>query len=244
MKIILNGAGGRMGKAVCLQAESGSRDDSICAKIDKISPDIQLKSVSEYTEEADVIIDFSHHSATKELTDYAVSRNLPIVICTTGQTDEDLELIRNASESVPVFFSANMSLGIAVLYNFARRAAELFPDADIEIVEAHHNRKLDAPSGTAKLLCDGICSVRPDAKPVYGRHGMAKREKNEIGMHSLRMGNETGMHEVLISTDHQTLSLKHNAHSREVFAEGAISAARFICGKPAGLYDMQSILGK
>lgn len=244
MKIILNGAGGRMGKAVCEQVLDGESGDVICAEIDKMAPDIVLKNIADYKEEADIIIDFSHHSATKELVAYAVGRKLPIVICTTGQTEDEIALIHEAAKSVPVFFSANMSLGIAVMYDFARRAAALFPDADIEVVEAHHNRKLDAPSGTAKLLCDALCEARPNAKLVYGRHGMAKREKNEIGVHSLRHGNEVGMHEIIISTDYQTITLKHNAHSREVFAEGAISAARYIFGKENGLYDMQSIMNK
>lgn len=244
MKIILNGAGGRMGKAVCEQVLDGDLGDVVCAEIDKTAPDIVIKNISDYTDDADVIIDFSHHSATKELVAYAISRQLPLVICTTGQTDEEIALIHEAAKSVPVFFSANMSLGIAVLYDFARRAAALFPDADIEVVEAHHNRKLDAPSGTAKLLCEGLCQARPDAKLVYGRHGMAEREKNEIGVHSLRHGSEVGMHEIIISTDYQTLTLKHNAHSREVFAEGALSAARYILGRENGLYDMQSIMDR
>lgn len=244
MKIILNGAGGRMGRAVCEQVLDGESGDVICAEIDKMSPDIVLKNIADYKDDADIIIDFSHHSATKELVSYAVGRGLPVVICTTGQTDEEIALIHEAAKSVPVFFSANMSLGIAVLYDFAQRAALLFPDADIEVVEAHHNRKLDVPSGTAKLLCDALCKARPDAKLVYGRHGMAKREKNEIGVHSLRHGSEVGMHEIIISTDYQTLTLKHNAHSREVFAEGAIAAARYIYGKANGLYDMQSIMNK
>lgn len=233
-----------MGKAVCEQVLDGESGDVICAEIDKMAPDIVLKNIADYKEEADIIIDFSHHSATKELVAYAVGRKLPIVICTTGQTEDEIALIHEAAKSVPVFFSANMSLGIAVMYDFARRAAALFPDADIEVVEAHHNRKLDAPSGTAKLLCDALCEARPNAKLVYGRHGMAKREKNEIGVHSLRHGNEVGMHEIIISTDYQTITLKHNAHSREVFAEGAISAARYIFGKENGLYDMQSIMNK
>lgn len=244
MRIILNGAGGRMGRAVCEILLDGEDGDTVCAEIDKNAPNIVLKNISDYKDDADIIIDFSHHSATKELVAYALANSLPLVICTTGQTDEEIELIKEAARTVPVFYSANMSLGIAVLYDFARRAAALFPDADIEVVEAHHNRKLDAPSGTAKMLCEGLCSVRPDAKLVYGRHGMAKREKNEIGVHALRHGSEVGMHEVIISTDYQTLSLKHNAHSREVFAEGAVSAAKYIIDKPAGLYNMQSIMGE
>ncbi len=242
LRIILNGAGGRMGREVREMLLDGDGSAVLCAQIDKSSPEIVLKNIAEYRDEADVIVDFSHHSAIKELVAYAVGRKMPLVICTTGQTQEEKDLIHEAAKSIPVFFSANMSLGIAVLCSFAKKAAALFPDADIEIVEAHHNRKLDAPSGTAAMIADGIKEVRPDAQCVYGRHGMKQREKNEIGIHSLRMGNEPGMHEVVIATDFQTLRLTHNAESRAVFAEGALTAARFIAGRQPGLYDMNSIV--
>ena len=242
MKIILNGAGGRMGRALRELLLSGDGSAVICAEVDKNSPDMPFKNMADYKDAADVIIDFSHHSATKELVSYAMGRALPLVICTTGQTEEELALIREAALSVPVFLSANMSLGIAVLCDFAKRAAQLFPDADIEIVEAHHNRKLDAPSGTALMLADSICEARPDSTLVYGHHGMEKRREKEIGVHSIRLGSETGMHEILISNGFETLTLKHNAHTRDVFAKGALAAAKFLLTKQAGLYDMQSIM--
>lgn len=241
MKIILYGAGGRMGAEVANLIATKTAD-TIVASVDKLCKDMPYNNISDYKGDADVIIDFSHHSLTPEVIAYAMGRCLPLVMCTTGHTDEEKALIFEASKSVPVFFSANMSLGIATLCDFARRAAELFPDADIEIVEAHHNRKLDAPSGTALMIADTIKEVRTDAKYVYGRHGMAKREPCEIGIHSLRCGNEPGMHEVIISTDYQCLTLKHNAESRAVFAEGALSAAEFICNKDAGLYNMYSLI--
>ena len=241
MKIILYGAGGRMGKEV-ISILKDSEAATLAAAVDKISPEAPYSDISEYKGEGDVIIDFSHHSLTKEVIAYALSRSLPLVMCPTGHTDEEKALIFEAAKSIPVFYSANMSLGIAVLCDFAKKAAALFPDADIEIVEAHHNRKLDAPSGTALMIADGIKEVRPEARYVYGRHGMAKREKAEIGIHSLRCGNEPGMHEVIISTDFQTLTLKHNAESRAVFAEGAVSAALFIKNRCAGLYNMYSLV--
>ena len=242
MKVILYGAGGRMGNEVQSLILSGDGSDELCACVDKIAENISLHDLADYKGDADVIIDFSHHSLTKEVIAYALSRSLPLVMCTTGHTDEEKALITEASASIPVFFSANMSLGIAVLCDFARRAAELFPDADIEIVEAHHNRKLDAPSGTALMIADTVKDVRPEAKYVFGRHGMAKRAPEEIGIHSLRCGNEPGMHEVIISTDFQCITLKHNAESRAVFAEGALSAARFIEKRCAGLYNMYSLV--
>lgn len=243
MKVILYGAGGRMGKEVRSLLDR-SESASLVAAVDKIAPDTEYSSLSDYKGEADVIIDFSHHSLTSEVIAYAMSREIPLVMCTTGHTDEEKSLICEASKSIPVFYSANMSLGIAVLCDFARKAAELFPDADIEIVEAHHNRKLDAPSGTALMIADTIKEVRPEAQYVYGRHGMSKRAPEEIGIHSLRCGNEPGMHEVIISTDFQSITLKHNAESRAVFAEGAISAASFICRRSAGLYNMYSLVNR
>lgn len=241
MNVILYGAGGRMGKEV-LSLLDASQDVSLAAAVDKISEDIELHDLSDYKGEADVIIDFSHHSLTKEVIAYALSRSLPLVMCTTGHTDEEKDLLFEAAKSIPVFYSANMSLGVATLCDLAKKTASLFPDADIEIVEAHHNRKLDAPSGTALMIADTIKEVRPEAKYVYGRHGMSKRAPEEIGIHSLRCGNEPGMHEVIIATDFQTLSLKHNAESRAVFAEGAISAAKFIQHRCAGLYNMYSLV--
>lgn len=242
LKIILNGAGGRMGGAVREQVAGSADDTVLVAEIDKLSEDFSMHSIAEYKGEADVIIDFSHHSAVRELISYALGRSIPLVLSTTGHTEEEKALIYEAAKSVPIFYSANMSLGIAILTDFARRAAALLPGADIEIVEIHHNRKLDAPSGTANRIAEELKTVRPNATFVYGRHGMGKRAPEEIGIHALRMGNETGTHQVILSTDYQTIRLEHKAESRAVFAEGAISAAKFLVGKPAGLYDMQSMV--
>ena len=160
----------------------------------------------------------------------------------TGHTPEELGAIKAASASVPVFHSANMSLGVAVLCDLTRRAVRMFPDADIEITEAHHNRKLDAPSGTALMLADSVISERPESHLVYGRAGQAKREKNEIGIHALRMGSVVGEHTVYIATDTQILTLSHSAQSRSVFAEGALAAAEFIIGRAPGFYKMEAVL--
>ncbi len=241
-KMILNGAGGRMGAAVREQVAASADDTILSAEIDKFSEAFTLHNIADYKGEADVIIDFSHHSAVRELISYALGRSLPIVLSTTGHTEDEKALIYEAAKSVPVFYSANMSLGIAVLADFARRAAALLPDADIEIVEIHHNRKLDAPSGTAQMIADEMKTVRQNAEFVYGRYGMGKRAPEEIGIHALRMGNEAGTHQVILSTDYQTIRLEHKAESRAVFAEGAISAAKFLIGKPAGLYDMKSMV--
>lgn len=244
MTIIINGAEGRMGRALREAAENTS-DVSVLALVDKFaSSDGVLSSLDQVEGRADVVVDFTNHSAAAELCAYARKSGCALVIATTGHTPEELATIKAACAEVPVFMSANMSLGIAVLRDLVRRATALFPDADIEIVEAHHNRKLDAPSGTALLLADSVLAERPDAKTVCGREGQAKREKNEIGMHSLRMGNVVGEHAVYISTDTETITLAHHAASRSVFADGAIAAARFIAGRRPGLYDMTDVLSQ
>ena len=192
---------------------------------------------------ADILIDFSHHTAVKDVLQYAKANNCAAVIGTTGHTAEEKELIFAAAKEIPVFYSGNMSLGIAVLCRLAKQAAAFFPDADIEIVEVHHNRKVDAPSGTAHMLFNAIKEVRPEATEHCGRAGEGKRTNGEIGISSLRMGNVVGIHEVHICTGTQTLTLKHEATTRAMLADGAVDAARFMVGKPTGLYNMENILG-
>ncbi len=241
MKIILVGANGKMGHETEKIAET--KNIEIVAKVD-ITNENGYTDISCVKEKADCVIDFSHHSATESLCEYAKKTGTPTIFAATGQTDEEKEMIRSASEFAPVFFSANMSVGVALLVELAKKAAVAMPDADIEIVEAHHNRKLDAPSGTALMLADAIKKVRANAKFVLGRSGQAKREKNDIGISSIRMGNVVGMHEVLVCTDAQTITIKHEAHSRALFAEGAISAAEFLTKQPAGFYTMQDMISE
>ena len=246
MKILICGVGGRMGREVAKLALDGVRGAVPVAGFDVVPVDTrEFRTYTNWAlveEEPDCIIDFSNHAGTAALLKYATEKNIPAVIATTGHTPEELELITEASKLIPVFRSANMSLGIAILVELAKTAAKTFPDADIEIIEKHHNRKLDAPSGTALLLADAVKEVRKDARFVYGREGQAKREPDEIGIHAIRMGNIIGEHEVIVGTDTQTITLKHEAHSRALFAEGAIAAADFLIGKPAGMYDMKSMI--
>ena len=242
IKVIINGACGRMGKEVEKIVEA-SENMTVAAKVDKMAAESGCYTdINDFSGEVDIIIDFSNHLGTKDLLDYAVNNNIPTVVATTGHTADELALIEEAGKKIAVFHSANMSLGVALLCELAVKAAATMPDADIEIIETHHNRKLDAPSGTALMIANAIKSVREKAQFVFGREGMAKREKNEIGVHAVRRGNIVGIHEVLVSTDSQTITLKHEAHSRALFAEGAVSAAEFILGKPAGLYNMNSIV--
>ena len=192
--------------------------------------------------DADVIIDFSHHSAIGGVMEYAVANNIAVVVGTTGHTEAEKAVIYEAAKKIPVFYSGNMSLGIAVLCRLAKQAAAAFPDADIEILEIHHNRKVDAPSGTARMLFEAVKEARPQAVAQCGRAGEGRREKDEIGISALRMGNVVGIHEVHICTNNQTLTLRHEAHDRGMFADGAVEAAAFLADKPAGLYNMTGLL--
>lgn len=239
MRIIVNGACGRMGREVIrMAAEAGL---TVAGMVD-VSGGIPgvVRSFGECGA-ADVIIDFSHHTAVKGVLDAALERGCAAVICTTGHTPEELKMIASAAEHVPVFHSGNMSVGVALLCRLARETARIFPEADIEIVEVHHRHKKDAPSGTAKMLFNAIKEARPNAEMVCGRSGTQPRSENEVGVSSLRMGEITGIHEVHISTGAQTITLKHEAHSRSLFAEGALCAAEFLVGQKPGLYDMNSI---
>lgn len=241
MNIILNGAKGRMGRIVDAAAAAGGH--SVVARVDfGYAGGEGLRTLDEYQGPADVVIDFSNHAATAQVVDYCTKRGLPVVVATTGQTEEELALIDGAAKTVPVFLSANMSLGVALLADLAKKAAAVFPDADIEIIEKHHNQKLDVPSGTALLLARRIKEARPEAEFVIGRHENGKRTKAEIGIHSLRLGNEVGVHEIIIATGSETITLKHEAENRSLFAQGALAAAAFIAGKAPGMYDMRSII--
>jgi len=241
MNIIINGAKGRMGRIV--DEAAAANGHSVVARVDfGYQAGEGLRTLDEYQGPADVVIDFSNHAATAQVTEYCVRRNLPVIIATTGQTKEELALIDAASKAVPVFLSANMSLGVALLADLAKKAAAVFPDADIEIVEKHHNQKLDVPSGTALLLARRIQEARPGAEFVVGRHENGKRTKAEIGIHSLRLGNEVGTHEIIIATGSETVTLKHEAENRSLFAQGALAAAAFILGRAPGMYDMRSII--
>lgn len=239
MKAILCGANGAMGKLI-----SGLLGDEVAGRVSLDGENGAAKTFAELGErEADVVIDFSHHTAAPDVAAYAVKIGAAAVIGTTGHTTEEKAAISRAAETVPVFYSGNMSLGIAVLCRLAKQAAACFPDADIEIVETHHNRKADAPSGTAHMLFEAVHSVRPNAVEHCGRAGEGKRTRDEVGISSLRMGGIVGIHEVHICTGNQVLTLRHEALSREMLAEGAVDAARFILGKAPGLYGMEDLLG-
>jgi 4-hydroxy-tetrahydrodipicolinate reductase len=239
MRAVLCGANGAMGKLI-----DGILGDAVVGRVSIDGENGVPKTFAELGNvNADMVIDFSHHTAVADVLDYAKANGCAAVIGTTGHTAEEKALIFAAAEEIPVFYAGNVSLGIAVLCRLVKQAVAFFPDADVEIVEIHHTRKVDAPSGTAHMLFNAVKEVRPEAYENCGRSGEGKRTKNEVGVHALRLGNVVGIHEVHIHAANQSLVLKHESGSRAMLADGAVAAARFMEGKPAGLYNMEDILG-
>lgn len=246
MKIIICGALGRMGTKIRENALNSS-DVVPVAGVDIKEADINGFKVydcfDKITEKADAIIDFSSRTTLPALLSYCVKSNTPAVLCSTGYTEDDIAAVKSASEKVALFRSANMSLGVNVLIEAVKFAAKRLYDFDVEIIEKHHNRKADAPSGTAIMIKDGIKEVFPDKTEVYGRHGIVgARTKKEIGIHAVRGGTIVGEHQVIFAGDNESLTFTHNAESRDVFAAGAIAAAKFISKKEKGLFDMKDLL--
>lgn len=247
MNILLNGRCGFMGREMAALCEKGYRGASLAIGVDPSADGSDALCVPALADipspqGIDCAVDFSHHTCVGALLDYCKKNGIAAVIATTGHTPEEKEAIFAAAREIPVFYSGNMSLGVALLIELAKKTAQTMSDAQIEIVETHHNRKLDAPSGTALMIADAITSVRPQTYANVGRSGQGKRDPKEIGIHSLRMGNVVGIHEVLVATENQTITLRHEAHNRALFAEGALAAAEFLIGKPAGLYTMDDIV--
>ncbi|MBP1546241.1 MAG: 4-hydroxy-tetrahydrodipicolinate reductase [Oscillospiraceae bacterium] len=248
IKTAITGANGKMGK-VLTSIISGREDCSICGGID-INTDKNglfpiVSEPSQLPEKPDVIIDFSHPSALDKLLEYCLSTGTPVVIATTGFSDEQIAKIKAAAEQIPVFFSFNMSLGINLLASLAKTAAKLLGGQfDIEIVEKHHNQKIDAPSGTAIMLGNAVNSALDEKYHFeYDRHSKRmKRDKYEIGMHAIRGGTIVGEHDVIFAGRDEVITLSHSAASKEVFAVGAVNAAVFLAKQSAGLYDMSDVI--
>ena len=247
-KIIMNGCSGKMGHVVCsLVAED--KDCEIVAGIDPFgeSKDFPIfRTPSECNIDADVIIDFSTAKAIPALLDFVEERKIPVVLCTTGLDEELLKRVDEVSKKVAILKSANMSIGVNLLFALVQKAALALQDSgfDIEIVEKHHNQKIDAPSGTALMLADAICEVTPQPmKYEYDRHSKReKRTKNEIGLHAVRGGTIVGEHEIIFAGRDEIITLSHSARSKEIFAVGAVNAAVYMCGKDAGMYDMKELI--
>lgn len=247
--IILSGCSGKMGASI-IACAAARTDCKISAGVDIAAPqntDFEYaKNFSELENGGDVIIDFSNPVVLDDMLAYACEKKIPCVICTTGYNEEQKTKIKEASKVIPVFYSGNMSLGINLIISLAKKAASVFGENfDIEIVEQHHNQKLDAPSGTALMIADAISEVRTDSEYVYDRHSYRKkREKKEIGIHSIRGGNIVGEHEIIFAGTDEVLTISHSARSKTVFAVGALNAAVFLKDKAPGMYDMSDLIGQ
>ncbi len=250
IRVILNGACGHMGRVVTSIA-AADEDVKIVAGVDAFGEayaDYPLvRSISECDAEADVIVDFSVAAAADELIAYGRSRHIPMVVCTTGLSEEQIESLREASGEVAVLRSGNMSIGINLLLSLVRKAAgTLVPNGfDPEIIEEHHRRKLDAPSGTALMLADSISDeLGGEWNYVFGRsERREQRPGKEIGISSVRGGTIVGVHDVLFAGEDEVIEIKHTAYSRAIFAKGALAAAKFLAGREPGLYDMSDVIG-
>lgn len=247
-RIFLNGCCGRMGRAVSAMA-SENPEFEVVAGADLIDNNgfayPIFKSVSECDVDYDVIVDFSTAAGVPSVIDGALAKNKPLVCCTTALDDSTVEKLKEASKVIPVFKSANMSVGMNVLIGLVKQASKiLYPGYDIEIFEAHHRRKIDAPSGTALMIADAINSqVDDDLEYVYDRHSERKsRGDKEIGFSCVRGGNIVGEHEVYFISDEETVKISHSAKTRDAFARGALSAANFVNGREPGYYSMDDVI--
>lgn len=249
-KIVVSGCGGRLGSAI-VQRIARRDDCTVIAGVDIAAEAVSARydfpvypSVDRLAETADVIIDCSHHTAVIPLLAYCTAKHIPAVIATTGHTEEEITAIREASARIPVLYSRNMSLGINLLLDLVQRAAAILGEEyDVEIVEAHHNKKLDAPSGTALMLADAIRDVREESEYVYDRHSVRReRGAKEIGIHSVRGGTIVGEHEVIFAGTDEVIRISHSAYSRDVFATGAVRAALFAADAAPGMYSMKEML--
>lgn len=249
VRFIMHGCNGKMGQVITRLVKEDAQAE-IVAGVDKYMG-IQNEypvfgHISECDVEADVVIDFSNASAVDELLEYCVEKNIPVVLCTTGLSGDQLEKAKVASEKVAVLRSANMSLGVNMLLKLLQDATKILAPAgfDIEIVEKHHNQKVDAPSGTALALADSINSVLNDEYTyTYDRsQERKKREKKEIGISAVRGGTIVGQHDVIFAGEDEVIEFTHTAYSKSVFATGAVQAGKFLKGKEPGLYDMKQVI--
>lgn len=249
VRMIMHGCNGKMGQVIT----GICKEDENIEIVAGVDPYTELKNtypvfakISECEVQADVIVDFAAAPAVDELLEYSVKKQIPVVLCTTGLTEEQLAKVEETSKKVAVLKSANMSLGINMLMDLLKKAANILAPAgfDMEIVEKHHNQKVDAPSGTALALADSINEALDNAYDYkYDRsQERKKREKYEIGIQAVRGGNIVGEHEVIFAGTDEVIEFKHTAYSKAVFAKGAVEAAKFLAGKPAGRYEMSDVI--
>ena len=245
LKVIVNGCSGKMGRVLSKCVMDDYDLELICGVSLDNTDDLNFKTYSNFndiTEEADVVIDFSHHSALDSILNYCLKTKTPLVIATTGYNNEELEKIYDASKAIPLLHSYNMSLGVNVLLRLVKEASKILNTFDIEVIEKHHNKKVDAPSGTAIMIANAIKEVLPNIENNYGRYGRnTKRNENEIGIHAIRGGTIVGEHNVIFAGHDEVIEIKHTAQSKDIFAKGSIVAAKFIVNQNPGYYNMDDI---
>jgi 4-hydroxy-tetrahydrodipicolinate reductase len=248
LKVIVNGSLGKMGRVLTSCIKEDSNLDLVCgvSKYGEEKVDYKFyKEILEVEEKCDVIIDFSHPSSLDSILEYATRTKTALVIATTGYNEEELDKIKEASKEIAIFNSSNMSLGVNVLLKLVKDAAKALDGFDIEVIEKHHNKKVDAPSGTALMIANSIKEVLPQVEYNYGRYGRdAKRKENELGIHAIRGGTIVGDHDVVFAGNNEIIEISHKAQSKEVFAQGSIKAAKYIVTKQPGYYNMSNMIGE
>lgn len=249
INILISGANGRMGKKVFESAQKNQNVKAVCG-VDLVCDCNNIDfpiydSFDNVNKKVDVVIDFSAPSNLENILAYCVKNNISAILCATGYSDEQIALISETSKQIALFRSGNMSLGVNALIDLVKKATSALNGFDIEIIEKHHNQKVDAPSGTALMLADAVKNVTPEKFYTYGRNGIVgKRDKDEIGIHAIRGGGIVGEHQVIFASGYETITLTHQATDRSVFADGAIRASEFIVNKKVGLYNMADVINE
>ena len=247
MKVIINGYSGTMGQ-VLTKCVADDEELELVAGISPKHHDVDgfntYSSFADVKEDSDVVIDFSNPLALDGILEYCLKTKTPVVLATTGYNDEEMEKIHEAAKQIPVFLSFNMSLGVNILLKLVKEAAKNLANFDIEIIEKHQNKKVDSPSGTAVMIANAVKEIREQSEFIYGRHGRTgKRQQNEVGIHAVRGGTIVGEHSAIFAGNDEILEINHSARSKNVFAEGAIAAAKYLVNQEPGFYNMDDMLG-
>ena len=247
MKVIINGYSGTMGQ-VLTKCVADDEELELVAGISPKHHDVDgfntYSSFADVKEDSDVVIDFSNPLALDGILEYCLKTKTPVVLATTGYNDEEMEKIHEAAKQIPVFLSFNMSLGVNILLKLVKEAAKNLANFDIEIIEKHHNKKVDSPSGTAVMIANAVKEIREQSEFIYGRHGRTgKRQQNEVGIHAVGGGTIVGEHSAIFAGNDEILEINHSARSKNVFAEGAIAAAKYLVNQEPGFYNMDDMLG-